>query len=78
MDSAVAGEAAGYTMGLILLGLTPLVRMRCLLTHGRPNMKNHSWPGYWCWVIYYRRREEADETIQMLLAEKVCRPLFVQ
>ena len=56
MNSAVAGEAAGFAMGLILLGTTDASNAKML--------------GF----VYYGRQEEADETIQLLLAEKVCIP----
>ncbi|KAG5221618.1 proteasome regulatory particle base [Salix suchowensis] len=50
-DSAVAGEACGYSMGLTML--------------------DHSRVGRWGAFIYYGRQEEADQTIKLLLEEKV-------
>jgi 26S proteasome regulatory subunit N2 len=77
-DSAVAGEAAGYAMGLILLGTADAASADEMLTYARETQHEKIIRGLAVGVgfIYYGRQEEADETIQMLLAEKVCIPFF--
>ncbi|KAF8898847.1 hypothetical protein BD779DRAFT_1666615 [Infundibulicybe gibba] len=58
MDSAVAGEASGYAMGLIMLGSAAADPVREMIVYARETQHEK--------II----REEADETVKMLLAEK--------
>ncbi len=71
MDLAVAGEAAGYAMGLILLGTADAGSAEEMLTYVRETQHEKIIRGLAVNVgfIYYGRQEEADETIQLLLAE---------
>jgi 26S proteasome regulatory subunit N2 len=77
-DSAVAGEAAGYAMGLIMLGTADANSADEMLTYARETQHEKIIRGLAVGVgfIYYGRQEEADATIKLLLAEKVC-PSFV-
>ncbi|KAJ7103629.1 armadillo-type protein [Mycena belliarum] len=72
MDSAVAGEACGYSMGLIMLGTAAADSVREMLVYARETQHEKIIRGLAIGVafIYYGRQEEADETIKLLLAEK--------
>jgi 26S proteasome regulatory subunit N2 len=72
-DSAVAGEAAGYAMGLIMLGTADAISADEMLTYARETQHEKIIRGLAVGVgfIYYGRQEEADATIKLLLAEKV-------
>lgn len=79
MDSAVAGEASGLAMGLIMLGTAAAEPVREMLVYARETQHEKIIRGLAVGVafIYYGRQEEADETIKLLLAEKVCRGVVV-
>ncbi|KAF8213150.1 armadillo-type protein [Mycena galopus ATCC 62051] len=72
MDSAVAGEACGYAMGLIMLGTAAAEPVREMLVYARETQHEKIIRGLAIGVafIYYGRQEEADATIKLLLAEK--------
>jgi 26S proteasome regulatory subunit N2 len=72
-DSAVAGEACGYAMGLIMLGTAAADPVREMLVYARETQHEKIIRGLAIGVafIFYGRQEEADETIKLLLAEKV-------
>ncbi|KAJ7786208.1 D-isomer specific 2-hydroxyacid dehydrogenase [Mycena metata] len=72
MDSAVAGEACGYSMGLIMLGTAAADPVREMLVYARETQHEKIIRGLAVGVafIFYGRQEEADETIKLLLAEK--------
>ncbi|RDB29217.1 26S proteasome non-ATPase regulatory subunit 1 A [Hypsizygus marmoreus] len=72
MDSAVAGEASGYAMGLIMLGTGAADPVREMLVYARETQHEKIIRGLAVGVafIYYGRQEQADETIKTLLAEK--------
>ncbi|TFK77196.1 hypothetical protein BDN72DRAFT_753714 [Pluteus cervinus] len=72
MDSAVAGEAAGYAMGLIMLGSAAAEPVREMLGYAHDTQHEKIIRGLAMGVafIYYGRQEEADETVKVLLAEK--------
>ncbi|KAJ6575008.1 D-isomer specific 2-hydroxyacid dehydrogenase [Mycena capillaripes] len=72
MDSAVAGEACGYSMGLIMLGTAAAEPVREMLVYARETQHEKIIRGLAIGVafIYYGRQEEADQTIKLLLAEK--------
>jgi len=74
-DSAVAGEASGYAMGLVMLGTAAAEPVREMLQYARETQHEKIIRGLAMGTafIYYGRQEEADETIKLLLAEKVCR-----
>ncbi|KAJ7357264.1 armadillo-type protein [Mycena albidolilacea] len=71
-DSAVAGEACGYAMGLIMLGTAAADPVREMLVYARETQHEKIIRGLAIGVafIFYGRQEEADETIKLLLAEK--------
>ncbi|KZP16841.1 hypothetical protein FIBSPDRAFT_912172 [Athelia psychrophila] len=71
-DSAIAGEGAGYAMGLIMLGTADASSAEEMLTYARETQHEKIIRGLAVGVgfIYYSRQEEADETIKILLAEK--------
>ncbi|KAF7347919.1 26S proteasome regulatory subunit RPN2 [Mycena venus] len=72
MDSAVAGEACGYAMGLIMLGTAAADPVREMLVYARETQHEKIIRGLAIGVafIFYGRQEEADATIKLLLAEK--------
>jgi 26S proteasome regulatory subunit N2 len=72
-DSAVAGEAAGYAMGLVMLGTADANSADEMLAYTRETQHEKIIRGLAVGVafIYYGRQEEADAPIKMLLAEKV-------
>jgi 26S proteasome regulatory subunit N2 len=76
-DSAVAGEAAGFAMGLIMLGTANSDSADEMLTYARETQHEKIIRGLAVGVgfIYYGRQEEADATIDNLLGEKVNRTL---
>ena len=78
-DSAVAGEASGYAMGLVMLGTAAAEPVREMLQYARETQHEKIIRGLAMGTafIYYGRQEEADETIKLLLAEKVCRKTCV-
>lgn len=73
MDSAVAGEASGYAMGLIMLGTAASEHVQEMLVYARETQHEKIIRGLAVGVafIYYGRQEEADVTVKVLLAEKV-------
>jgi len=73
-DSAVAGEAAGYAMGLVMLGTAAADPVREMLQYARETNHEKIIRGLAMGTafMYYGRQEEADETIKLLLSEKVC------
>jgi 26S proteasome regulatory subunit N2 len=73
-DSAVAGEAAGYAMGLIMLGTADETCADEMLAYARETQHEKIIRGLAVGLsfIYYGRQEEADGIVKQLLAEKVC------
>ncbi|KAF7436711.1 proteasome regulatory particle base subunit [Pleurotus ostreatus] len=71
-DSAVAGEACGYSMGLTMLGTAAPEAVREMLVYARETQHEKIIRGLAVGVafIYYGRQEEADQTIKLLLEEK--------
>jgi 26S proteasome regulatory subunit N2 len=72
-DSAVAGEAAGYAMGLIMLGSADATCADEMLTYARETQHEKIIRGLAIGLafIYYGRQEEAQTMITTLLEEKV-------
>lgn len=73
-DTAVAGEAAGYGMGLIMLGTADGKCADEMLAYARETQHEKIIRGLAIGLalLYYGRQEQADDMIQMLIAEKVC------
>lgn len=73
MDSAVAGEAAGIGMGLVMLGSGGQRFADEMLQYAHETQHEKIIRGLAIGIafIYYGRQEEADEIVQTLLAEKV-------
>ncbi|TFK30365.1 hypothetical protein FA15DRAFT_579686 [Coprinopsis marcescibilis] len=71
-DSAIAGEAAGYAMGLVMLGTAAEEPVGEMLHYARETQHEKIIRGLAMGTafIYYGRQEEADETIKVLLAER--------
>lgn len=72
-DSAIAGEAAGYAMGLVMLGTAD---MRCadeMLAYARETQHEKIIRGLAVGLafLHYGRQEQADSMAKLLLAEKV-------
>lgn len=72
-DSAVAGEAAGYAMGLVMLGSASQTCAEEMITYARETQHEKIIRGLAMALafVFYGRQEEADETIRSLLTEKV-------
>jgi 26S proteasome regulatory subunit N2 len=72
-DSAVAGEAAGYAMGLVMLGSGNRNFVDEMLQYAKETQHEKIIRGIAMGVafIYYGRQEEADKVIEMLLGDKV-------
>ena len=73
-NSVVAGKAAGYTMGLVMLGTADANSVDKMLSYTRETHHEKIIHGLAVGVgfIYYGHQEEVDMTIKLLLAEKVC------
>ncbi|KAF9229179.1 26S proteasome regulatory complex non-ATPase subcomplex Rpn2/Psmd1 subunit [Gyrodon lividus] len=71
-DSAVAGEAAGYAMGLVMLGSANQTCAEEMITYARETQHEKIIRGLAMGLafVFYGRQEEADETLRSLLAEK--------
>jgi 26S proteasome regulatory subunit N2 len=74
-DSAVAGEAAGYAMGLVMLGTADMTSTDEMFTYARETQHEKIIRGLAVGIafIYYGKQEQADAIIKQLLAEKVGR-----
>lgn len=72
-DSAVAGEAAGYAMGLVMLGSANQTCADEMITYARETQHEKIIRGLAMALafVFYGRQEEADETVRSLLTEKV-------
>jgi 26S proteasome regulatory subunit N2 len=71
-DSAVAGEAAGYAMGLIMLGTGDAACAEEMLQYARETAHEKIIRGLAIGLafIYYGKQEEADATVKSLLEDK--------
>jgi 26S proteasome regulatory subunit N2 len=71
-DSAVAGEAAGYAMGLVLLGSAHAEAAEEMLGYARETAHEKIIRGLALGLafVYYGRQEEADAMVKTLLEEK--------
>ena len=78
-DSAVSGEAAGYAMGLIMLGTANGECADEMLTYARETQHEKIIRGLAIGLalIFYGRQEEADEMVKSLMVEKVCLPFEI-
>lgn len=77
-DSAISGEASGYAMGLVMLGSGDETVASEMLTYAQDTAHEKIIRGLAIGLafVYYGRQEQADSTINTLLAEKVCTSLF--
>lgn len=75
-DSAVAGEAAGYAMGLIMLGTADAKCADEMLAYARETQHEKIIRGLAVGLafLFYGRQEEADSVVTDLLADKVYIP----
>ena len=73
-DSAIAGEAAGYAIGLVMLGTADETCANEMLTYARETQHEKIIRGLAIGLafLFYGRQEEADGMVKQLLAEKVC------
>ncbi|KAG8899523.1 proteasome regulatory particle base subunit [Tulasnella sp. 403] len=71
-DSAIAGEAAGYAMGLIMLGSASDRYVDEMLQYARETQHEKIIRGLAIGVafIYYGRQEDADNIVEKLLGDK--------
>jgi 26S proteasome regulatory subunit N2 len=72
-DSAVAGEAAGFAMGLIMLGSADAGCAEEMLTYARETQHEKIIRGLAVGIafIYYGKQEQANDIAKLLLGEKV-------
>ena len=72
-DSAVAGEAAGFAMGLIMLGSADAGCADEMLTYARETQHEKIIRGLAVGIgfIYYGKQEQANDMAKLLLGEKV-------
>lgn len=72
-DSAVAGEAAGYAMGLVMLGSGSFEAIDEMLQYAHETQHEKIIRGLAVGIAFicYGRQEQADATIETLLKEKV-------
>jgi 26S proteasome regulatory subunit N2 len=72
-DTAVGGEAAGYAMGLIMLGTGDSTIANEMLTYTRETQHEKIIRGLAIGLafLYFGRQDQADEIAKELLAEKV-------
>jgi 26S proteasome regulatory subunit N2 len=73
-DSAVAGEGAGYAMGLVMLGTGDATIADEMLTYARETQHEKIIRSLAIGLgfLFYGRQEQANATIKELLEEKVC------
>ncbi|KAI5122570.1 hypothetical protein M0805_004787 [Coniferiporia weirii] len=71
-DSAVAGEGAGYSMGLVMLGTADGKCADEMLAYARETQHEKIIRGLAVGLafLYYGRQEQADDIVKMLLLEK--------
>lgn len=74
-DSAISGEASGYAMGLVMLGTADTGCAEEMLMYARETQHEKIIRGLSIGLafIFYGKQEQANKTIQELLAEKVSR-----
>ena len=72
-DSAIAGEAAGYSMGLVMLGSGSAEIIDEMLQYAHETQHEKIIRGLAIGIAFicYGKQEQADSTIERLLAEKV-------
>lgn len=77
-ESAVAGEAAGYAMGLIMLGTANVECADEMLMYANETHHEKIIRGLAIGLafVFYGRQEEADATVKTLMDEKVMISLF--
>lgn len=73
-DSAIAGEAAGYAMGLVMLGTGNEDTSDEMVTYAKETQHEKIIRGLSVGLAFtfYGRQEQADAMIKKLLDEKVC------
>jgi 26S proteasome regulatory subunit N2 len=78
-DTAVAGEGAGYAMGLIMLGTGDATYASEMLAYARETQHEKIIRGLAIGLafLYFGRQDQADEIAKQLLAEKVSQPSVV-
>ncbi|CED84408.1 26S proteasome regulatory complex, subunit RPN2/PSMD1 [Phaffia rhodozyma] len=71
-DSAVAGEASGYAMGLVMLGTASSKAYDEMIQYAHETQHEKIIRGLAIGTafLYYNKEEEADEVIERLVAEK--------
>lgn len=72
-DHAVAGEAAGYAMGLVMLGTGSVRAIDEMLQYAHETQHEKIIRGLAVGIslLMYGKQEEADATIDVLMADKV-------
>jgi 26S proteasome regulatory subunit N2 len=78
-DTAVAGEGAGYAMGLIMLGTGDSTYAGEMLAYARETQHEKIIRGLAIGLafLYFGRQDQADEIAKELLTEKVSQPSVV-
>lgn len=75
-DSAVAGEACGYAMGLVMLGSGSEKALDEMLQYAHETQHEKIIRGLSLGIafMFYGRQEQADNVIDQLLSDKVALP----
>jgi 26S proteasome regulatory subunit N2 len=73
MDSAIAGEASGYAMGLTMLGTASPKAYEEMIQYAHETQHEKIIRGLAIGIAFlmYGKEEGADEVIEKMLAEKV-------
>ena len=74
MDSAVAGEAAGYAMGLVMLGTGSAKALEEMLQYAHETQHEKIIRGLAVGISFlvYGLQEKADAIVETLTSDKVC------
>jgi 26S proteasome regulatory subunit N2 len=77
-DSAIAGEAAGYAMGLLMLGSGSSKALDEMLQYAHETQHEKIIRGLAVGIslLFYGKEQAADGIIEILTADKVCFPLI--
>lgn len=72
-DSAIAGEAAGYAMGLVMLGTGSAKAVEEMLQYAHETQHEKIIRGLAIGIslLFYGKEEEADPIIETLVTDKV-------
>ena len=78
-DNAVSGEAAGYAMGLVMLGTASTKAVDEMLQYAHETQHEKIIRGLAVGIslLMYGKQEEAESVIETLMADKVSTPMLL-